>query len=202
LSAAASKESDAEAREKSTSEIEVLLLVSGLLLTPLLYLWQQSLGIWQSLGLPQWQAYLTSQLGSQYGFGDVIAGYFTPFALLKALPVDLVLWAYDFSVILAVFALLIFGTALAAIERYQVQRVGRLVERGRLCLNLTLLLIIFFVIFHLLTTTLFPFRLLLGAGDLWTIMGVALLTAIILKKLLNRMVKEILGPVNPQKAVK
>ena len=181
-----------EQRDRTRGEIEVLILITGLILTPLLYLWQQELSIIQS-NLPQWQVYLTSRLGTRYSFDDVIASYFTPFALSRALPIDIVIWAYDISVIVATLCLLIFGAALVAVERRDVGRVEALVRRGRRSLDTVLLLIIFFAIVHLLTTTLFPVRLLLGWADLWTCVVIALLTAIILKKWLNRYINEVLG---------
>ena len=187
-----SKEDVEDQRDRTRGEIEVLILITGLILTPLLYLWQQELNAIQS-NLPLWQSYLTSRLGTQYTFDDVIASYFTPFALSRALPIDIVIWAYDIAVIMATISLLIFGAALVAIERRDVSRVETLVRRGRRSLDTVLLLIIFFAVVHLLTTTLFPFRLLLGGSDLWTCIVIALLTAIGLKKWLNRYINEVLG---------
>ena len=85
------------------------------------------------------------------------------------------------------------GAAQVAIDRMDVRRVQRLIHEGRRGFQLVLLFITFFTIIHLLTTTLFPFRSLLGDYDLWTIIGVGFATAIILKKLLDRHIKEILG---------
>ena len=181
-----------EERERTRGEIEVLILVSGLILTPLLYLWQQELDIVQ-MALPLWQSYLASRLGTQYDFGDLIASYFTPFALSRALPVDVVIWAYDLALIMATLSLLIFAAALVAIERRDVGRVARLVAKGRRFLDMVLLLIIFFAVLHLLTSTLFPFRLMLGSADLWTCFGIALLTSILLKKWFNRYINEVLS---------
>jgi hypothetical protein len=182
-------------RDRVRGEVEVLTLIAGLILTPLLYLWQQSLAIAQT-GLPQWQAYLSSRLGSQYSFDDVMASYFSPFGLSRALPVDIVILAYDCSVILATLSLIIFGTSLVAIEKRDVTRVEKLVQRGQLYLNTVLLLIIFFTVFHLLTTLLFPFRLLLGWADLWTCIGIGVFTAVVLKKGLNNYFNEILNRKN------
>jgi hypothetical protein len=89
---------------------------------------------------------------------------------------------------------------LVAVERCDVERVKRLVQRGRGFLNTVLLLIIFFAFVHLLTTTFFPFRLLLGAANLWIIIGVAFVGAIVLKRLLTQMIKETLSPAKTSKA--
>ena len=179
-------------RDRTRGEIEVLILISGLILTPLLYLWQQSLTILQ-INLPQWQAYLAGKLGSQYSLSDVIVAYFSPFGLSKALPTDLMIWAYDITVVMATISLLIFGAALVAIESRDLKRVQKLVQKGKSYLDLVLLMIIFFVIFHLLTTTIFPFRMLFGMGDVWTLLGISLVAAIILKKWLNRHINTLLN---------
>jgi len=200
LSASATKESVTEAksaneekdRDKTRGEIEVLILVSGLIMTPLLYLWQQSLAI-EQVWLPQWQSYLTSQLGSQSNSGAVTGAYFTSFGLMQAVPVDLMLWTYDISIILIALALTLFGAALVAIEKSEVQRVRRLVQSGRRCLSLVMVFIIFFVVTHLLATTIFPFRLLVGEDFPWVILGVALATAIVMKKLVNRYINKALA---------
>jgi len=180
-----------EERERTRGEIEVLILVTGLILTPLLYLWQQELDVVQA-ATPLWQAYLTSRLGTHYGIGDIVASYFAPIGLSRALPADIVVWAYDLALITATLSLLIFAAALVAVERRDVGGVAKLVGKGRMFLDLVLLLIIFFAVLHLLTTTLFPFRLILGGADLWTCLVIAILTAIVLKKWLNRYINEIL----------
>lgn len=165
---------------------------------PLLYLWQTALGNLANL-MPQWETYLTTQLGSQYTSQDVIASYFTPFGLSIGLPIDLVLWAYDIVLILNTVALLIFGTALVAIEKHNVGRVEILMQKGKTCLDVVLTAIIFFATIHLLNNTLFPFKLLLGLEDYWLILGIGFASAIIVRQLLKRSMNEILSTDTRQK---
>jgi hypothetical protein len=179
---------DDELRSLARNQVNVLTLISGLVMVPLFYLWQQTLSI-EEIWLPQWQTYLSSQPNSV----AVIRAYFTSIGLTRAMPIDLVIWTYDISVILLTVTILILGAAQLAIDKMDLQRVQRLIEEGRRGFHLVLLFIIFFTIIHLLTTILFPFRRLLGDYDIWTIIGVGFATSIILKELLNRHIKEILG---------
>jgi len=119
--------------------------------------------------------------------------YFTPFGLLKALPIDILLWLYDALIILSTIAIVLFGFALIAVERDDVKRVRILVHKGRSFLTAALMLIIFFAIEHMLRFTLFPFRLLLGWYDTWTMFVVAFLATIAIQKLLGKYVAEVLG---------
>ena len=180
------------------SEIEVLILVTGLVMMPLLYLWQTALGNITAL-MPDWQTYLASQLGSQYTSEAVIASYFTPFGLSMGLPIDLVLWAYDGTLILNTIALLIFGTALVAIDKHNVRRVEILMQKGKTYLDVVLTAIIFFATAHLLNNTLFPFKLLFGLEDYWIIIVIGLASAIIIRRLLKRSINEILTTDTRQK---
>ena len=188
-------------QEVTRSEIEVLVLVTGLVMMPLLYLWQTALGNLTNL-MPVWENYLTSQLGSQYTSEAVIASYFTPFGLSVGLPIDLVLWAYDIVLILNTVALLIFGTALVAIDKHDVRRVEILMQKGKNCLDLVLTAIIFFATIHLLNNTLFPFKLLMGLEDYWVILVVGLASAVIVRQLLKRSINEILVTETHQKQSK
>jgi hypothetical protein len=187
-----SKGKDSE-RDAARTEIEVLILIAGLILTPIFYLWSIAVLNVQELALPIWQEYLTSQLGSDYGFTGAASMYFTPFGLLKALPIDILLWLYDALIILSTIAIVLFGFALIAVERDDVKRVRILVHKGRSFLTAALMLIIFFAIEHMLRFTLFPFRLLLGWYDTWTMFVVAFLATIAIQKLLGKYVAEVLG---------
>jgi hypothetical protein len=185
-------------KDVARSEVETLILVTGLVMMPFVYLWQQTLTILDEY-LPVWKDYLASQLGSHYTVATVIGSYLTPFALGKALPIDLVILAYDATFVLSVVVVLIFGKALIAIEKQDVQRVETIVQKGTTCLNVVLGAIIFFAILHLLTTLFFPFRLMLGletgqsAPDVWITLSIALATAIIVMKLVIGRIDELLG---------
>lgn len=191
-------QNDEKREEVTRSEIEVLILVTGLVMMPLLYLWQTALGNITAL-MPDWQTYLASQLGSQYTSEAVIASYFTPFGLSMGLPIDLVLWAYDGTLILNTIALLIFGTALVAIDKHNVRRVEILMQKGKTYLDVVLTAIIFFATAHLLNNTLFPFKLLFGLEDYWIIIVIGLASAIIIRRLLKRSINEILTTDTRQK---
>ena len=85
-----------EYRDETRGEIEVLILVMGLLMSPQFYLWSIAVTNLQSIIQPLWQSYLQSQLGSPpYGPKDLMSMYFSPFALLNILPIDLGLVLYD-----------------------------------------------------------------------------------------------------------
>ena len=185
-------ESGDEEKDVLRSKIETLILITGLVMMPYVYLWQQSLTMLDA-NTYVWNEYLNSTLGSQYNYRDVIASYFTPFALLRALPIDLWILCYDFTFVLSVVAVMILGVALVAVEEFDVGRVQKLVDRGRTCLMMVLLAIIFFAAFHLLTTILFPLKLLLGLYFAWTVLGISLVSTIIVLKLFRRSIIEILG---------
>ena len=165
-----------------------------MILTPVFYLWSVAIFNIQELALPIWQEYLTTHLGSNYDFSGAIAIYFSPFGLLKALPIDLLLWLYDAIIILSTISIVIFGFALIAVERHEVKRVRILVQKGRSFLTAVLMLIVFFSIEHLLRFSMLPFRLLLGWYDSWTMIATALLATIVIKKLLDKYIRDVLGP--------
>ncbi len=195
------EETEKKREEVTRSEIEVLILVTGLVMMPLLYLWQTALGNLSVL-MPTWENYLTTQLGSQYTSEGVIASYFTSFGLSMGLPIDLVLWAYDIVLILNTVGLLIFGTALVALEKHNVRRVEILMQKGKTSLDMVLTGIIFFATVHLLNNTLFPFKLLIGLEDYWVMIGIGLASAIIIRQLLKRSMNEILSADAQQKKPK
>ena len=210
MSPAASKRSDTEPeqsdedelRDKTRGEIEVLLLVSGLIMTPQFYLWQTAITNIQSIAIPIWENYLQTQLGSPpYTFSQIMGTYLTPAGLLGALPVDIVLWLYDISIIVNITALVVFGFALMAIESGDVIQVRALVRKGRTCLSIVLLLLIFFTVAHLLYNTMLPFKSLLGSIQVWATLGIALLTAVALTRFLNAYMKKI-GAVPSESSIK
>ena len=176
------------------TEIEVLMLIAGLILTPIFYLWSVAVANVQELALPIWLDYLKTELGSEYGFSGANTMYFTPFGLLKVLPIDILLWLYDAMVILSTIAIVIFGYALIAVEESEIKRVRRLVLKGRNYLTLVLMMIVFFAFEHVLRFTIYPFRLLIGIFDSWTIFAIALLATIGIKKLLNKYEMEVRVP--------
>jgi hypothetical protein len=200
LSPSASKEADTEAeptdeeelRDKTRGEIEVLILVTGLIMTPLFYFWQTAITNIANIAVPIWQNYLQTQLGAPpYSFNQMIAAYFSPFGLLAILPVDIFLWIYDITVMLGIITLMIFGFALMEIESGDAKRVRALAQKGRTCLNTVLLLLIAFVIFHILNWTMLPFKPLLQPFQLWIMFGIALLTAIAVNRFLNMYMKKV-----------
>jgi hypothetical protein len=201
LSTSATKESNTEAksageekeRDKTRGEIEVLIIVSGLLMTPLFYLWQTATTLIANQIQPIWQNYLQTQLGSNYGFNEVVALYFSPYALMFFLPIDILLWLYDITALLGVITFIFFGFALMKIDSCNVKLVRGLVQKGRTCLNMVLLFIVFFIAVHILNNTLFPFKLGLGLLTNWAAFGIALLTAITVSRLLTTYMKKAVG---------
>ena len=202
MSASATKESATEAkstneeknRDKTRGEIEVLLLVSGLIMTPLFYFWQTATTNIANEAQPIWQNYLQTQLGPPpYGFNEAIALYFSPYILLRLFPIDIILWLYDITALLAVITFIVFGFALMEIDSGNVKLVHALVQKGRTCLSTVLLFIVFFISYHLLNNTILPFKLLLRPLNNWTMFGIALLTAIVLSRLLNTYMKKAVG---------
>jgi len=165
-------------------------------MVPLVYLWQQSLAILNGY-LPQWSDYLASQLGSHYTPADIIRSYLTPYALSRALPIDLMVWAYDAIFVLTVVIIFIFGVALNRIKTHELQSVEVLVQRGITYFHVLLVAIIFFSIFHLLDTILFPIKLLMGLAFLWAEIAMALTSAIIVWKLLTRSIHKIFDQEKP-----
>jgi len=186
--------SKAEQKEITRGEIEVLILVTGLILTPVFYLWQTAISNLQSIVEPAWQTYLNTNLGPNYSFNGEIAIYFSPFGLLRVLPIDMLLWLYDTIIILSTVTIVIFGVALIAVERTDAKQVQLVVLRGRRFLTAVLMLMIFFAIEHVLRFTILPYRLLLGPFDSWTVILTAAVSTIILYSRLNGYFKRILGP--------
>jgi len=186
--------SKAEQKEITRGEIEVLILVTGLILTPVFYLWQTAISNLQSIVEPTWQTYLDTHLGPNYSFNGEIAIYFSPFGLLRVLPIDMLLWLYDTIIILSTVTIVIFGVALIAVERTDAKQVQLVVLRGRRLLTAVLMLMIFFAIEHVLRFTILPYRLLLGPFDSWTVILTAAVSTIILYSRLNGYFKRILGP--------
>ncbi len=201
MSASATKESAAEAkstneekdRDQTRGEIEVLIIVSGLLMTPLFYLWQTATTVIANIAQPLWQNYLQTQLGSNYGFNQAIALYFSPYALMFFLPIDIILWIYDITALLGIITFIVFGFALMQIDSGNVKRVRALVQKGRTCLNTVLLFIVFFTTIHILNNTILPFKLGLGLLTNWTLFGIGLLTAITVSRLLTTYMKKVVG---------
>ena len=183
-----------EQKEITRGEIEVLILVTGLILTPVFYLWQTAISNLQSIVEPAWQTYLNTHLGPNYSFNGEIAIYFSPFGLLRVLPIDMLLWLYDTIIILSTVTIVIFGVALIAVERTDAKQVQLVVLRGRRLLTAVLMLMIFFAIEHVLRFTILPYRLLLGPFDSWTVILTAAVSTIILYSRLNGYFKRILGP--------
>ncbi len=198
---ASAKESAAEAkstkeerdREQTRGEIEVLLIVSGLIMTPLFYLWQTATTTISSVAQPLWQNYLQAQLGSNYGFNQAIALYFSPYALMFFLPVDILLWIYDITALLGVITFIIFGFALMQIDSGNVKLVRALTQKGRTILNTVLLFIVMFTTNHILYNTILPFKLGLGLLTNWTLIGIGLLTAIAVSRLLTTYMRKAVG---------
>ncbi len=198
---ASAKESAAEAkstkeerdREQTRGEIEVLLIVSGLIMTPLFYLWQTATTTISSVAQPLWQNYLQTQLGSNYGFNQAIALYFSPYALMFFLPVDILLWIYDITALLGVITFIIFGFALMQIDSGNVKLVRALTQKGRTILNTVLLFIVMFTTNHILYNTILPFKLGLGLLTNWTLIGIGLLTAIAVSRLLTTYMRKAVG---------
>jgi hypothetical protein len=185
-----------EEKDRLATQVNTLIVITGLVMVPLVYLWQQSLAILNGY-MPQWSEYLTSQLGSNYTSVDVIRIYFTPYTLSKALPIDLMIWAYDATFVLTVVTIFIFGVALNRIKTHEARTVEILVQRGITYFHVLLVSIIFFSIFHLLNTLLFPIKLLLGPADLWGEIGIALTSAIIVWTLLTRSIHKIFDQEKP-----
>jgi len=185
-----------EEKDRLATQVNTLIVITGLVMVPLVYLWQQSLAILNGY-MPQWSDYLTSQLSSHYTSADVIRSYLTPYALSRALPIDLMILAYDAIFVLTVVTIFIFGVALNRIKTREVRTVEILVQRGISYFHVLLVAIIFFGIFHLLDTILFPIKLLLGPAFLWGEIVVALMSAVIVWKLLTRSIIKIFDQEKP-----
>ena len=179
-----------EEKDRLATEVNTLIVITGLVMVPLVYLWQQSLAILNGY-MPQWSDYLASQLGSHYTPADIIRSYLTPYALSRALPIDLMILAYDTIFVLTVVTIFIFGVALNRIKTHEVRTIEILVQRGITYFHVLLVAIIFFSIFHLLDTILFPIKLLMELAFLWAEIAMALTSAIIVWKLLTRSIHKI-----------
>ncbi len=138
-------------------------------MTPLFYLWQTATTNIASIFQPLWQNYLQTQLGSNYGFNQAIALYFSPYALMFFLPIDIVLWIFDIAALLGVIVFIVFGFALMQIDSGNVKLVRALVQKGRTCLNMVLLFIVMFTTIHMLNNTILPFKLGLGLLTNWNV---------------------------------
>ena len=202
-----SKELDTEAeptdeeeiRDKTRGEIEVLILVMGLLMSPQFYLWSIAVSNLQSISQPLWQSYLQSQLGSPpYSSKDLMSMYFSPFALLNVLPIDLGLVLYDACIIVGLVGLVLFGFALIEVESRDVKRIRILVQEGKVCFNITVILLTSFTIFHLLANLMFPLRSLLEPRSVWMAFGIAMLAALVLYRIVGTHMRRTVGELAPR----
>ena len=190
---------DEEDMDKTRGEIEVLILVIGLLMSPQFYLWSIAVANMQSISRPMWENYLQSQLGSPpYAPKDLMSMYFSPFALLNVLPIDLGLVLYDVCIIVSLVALVLFGFALIEVENREVKRIRILVQEGKACFNITILLLTFFTVVHLLANLIFPFRSLLEPLGDWMIFGIAMLTALALYRIVGSHMRRTIGKLSPK----
>ena len=188
-----------EYRDKTRGEMEVLILVMGLLMSPQFYLWSIAVTNLQSNIQPLWQSYLQSQLGSPpYSAQDLTSMYFSPFALLNVLPIDLGLVLYDACIIVGLVGLVLFGFALIEVENRDVKRIRILVQEGKACFSITILLLIFFTIFHLLNNLMFPFRSLLEPLGVWILFGISMLTAATLYRIVGTHMRRTVGELSPR----
>ena len=197
----ASKQSDDEDeyRDKTRGEIEVLILVMGLLMSPQFYLWSIAVTNLQSIVEPIWQSYLQTQLGSPpYNPKDLMSMYFSPFGLLNVLPTDLGLVLYDACIIVGLIAIVLFGFALIEVENRDVKRIRILVHEGKVCFNITILLLTFFTISHLLSNLMFPLRSLLEPLGVWISFGISMLTALSLYKIVGTHMRRTVGELSPR----
>ena len=198
----ASKQSDDyedEYRDKTRGEIEVLILVMGLLMSPQFYLWSIAVTNLQSIVEPIWQNYLQTQLGSPpYNPKDLMSMYFSPFGLLNVLPTDLSLVLYDACIIVGLVAIVLFGFALIEVENRDVKRIRILVHEGKVCFNITILLLTFFTISHLLNNLMFPLRSLLEPLSVWISFGISMLTALSLYKIVGTHMRRTVGELSPR----
>jgi len=213
LSPATSKETDTEAdptdeedeiRDKTRGEIEVLILVAGLILTPLFYFWQTGVTAIQSIAAPIWQNYLQTQLGHPppFSVNEMVTQYFSPVGLVTFLPVDVFLWIFDITVLLSIVALLIFGFALMTVESGDVNRVRALAQKGKGCLDTVLVILITSAVFHMLNNTMLPIKALFQPFQLWIILGIAMLTGIAVNRILNAYMKKASLPMHQKRHVK
>ena len=188
-----------EYRDKTRGEIEVLILVMGLLMSPQFYLWSIAVTNLQSIIQPLWQSYLQSQLGSPpYGPKDLMSMYFSPFALLNILPIDLGLVLYDACIIVGLVGLVLFGFTLIEVENRDVKRIRILVQEGKTCFSITVLLLTFFTIFHLLSNLMFPLRSLLEPLSVWIVFGISMLTALGLYRIVGNHMRRTVGELAPR----
>jgi hypothetical protein len=213
LSPATSKEADTEAdptdeedeiRDKTRGEIEVLILVSGLILTPLFYFWQTGVTTIQSIAVTMWQNYLQSQTGHPppFSFNEMVTQYFSSFGLVTFLPADMFLWLCDITVLLSIVALLIFGYALMTVESGDVKQIRALAQKGRTCLDTVLLVLITGAVFHMLNNSMLPIKALFQPFQIWIIFGIALLTGITVNRFLNSYMKRAALPLHQKRHVK
>jgi hypothetical protein len=186
-------------RDMEKKEVEVRILMAGLLLVPLLLLWEfyvesiRSLrGEWR---LRAWQELAGMKAGDK-GFPMVtdqplsLKEYFDSYGLKMLIPHDLVLLAYSAAVILLVITIFVLARALLAVEEKDQERVKRLTDAGMKYFRYVLTLLIFFIVIHWIEESLFPFGTLFQE-NMWVIIGIALVITGAIRTLLGRVVREV-----------
>jgi hypothetical protein len=153
-------------QEVARKDVEVRILIAGLILVPLLLLWEKYIDEVRSLR-QAWQQRLVEQVQEQLAKQGMnayvkyqpfsVEDYFSPYGLKMLIPHDLILLAFASAVVLAVITVTVLARALLAVEEKDEKRLEQLTDQGMKYFGWVLNFLIFFIIVNWIEESLFPF---------------------------------------------
>ena len=168
-------------QEVAKKDVEVRILIAGLVLVPLLLLWEKYIDEIRALRAA-WQARLVEKAQEEFAKQGVYAyvtyqpfsveDYFSPYGLKILIPHDLILVGFAATVILSVVTITVLGRALLAVEEKDQKRVEQLTDQGMKYFGWVLNFLLFFIIVNWIEESLFPFGTIFGE-NMWIMIGMA-----------------------------
>ncbi len=187
-------------QEVAKKDVEVRILVAGVVLIPLLLLWEKYIdeirtlrAAWQQRLMEQLQEELTKQ--GIYGYVTAqplsVQDYFSIYGLKTLIPHDLILLAFAVAIILSIITVTMLARALLAVEEKDEKRVEQLTDQGMRYFGWVLDFLIFFIIINWIEESLFPFGTIFQE-NMWIMIGIAIAIAVVVRMSLNKKIGKML----------
>lgn len=196
-------------KEVAKKDVEVRILVAGIVLVPLLLLWEKYIdemrslrGVWQERLMEKAQEELAKQGVYAYVTAQPfsVEDYFSSYGLKILIPHDLILVAFAAAVILSVVTVTVLARALLAAEEKDEKRVEQLTDQGMKYFGYVLDFLIFFIIVNWIEESLFPFGTIFEE-NMWIMIGIAIVIAVVVRVALNRKIGKVLLHRHPGTAI-
>jgi len=187
-------------QEVAKKDVEVRILIAGLILVPLLLLWEKYIDEIRSLRAA-WQQRLVEQVQEEFAKQGInayvmyqpfsVEDYFSPYGLKILIPHDLILLAFAGAVILSVITITLLARGLLAVEEKDEKRLEQLIDQGMRYFGWVLNFLIFFIIINWIEESLFPFGTIFQE-NMWIMIAMAIAIAVIVRVSLNRKIGKVL----------